>query len=170
MSTQVPNIMYNATAKNSVISLILPTVQATLLGLPPIIVFAGAGRDKWFDVSQTNDPVVAEVASDGNMVVHIRPSGSLVTGSMTFNPASPTLALLANVATAQTNSGIILANTLVIENVSIGTTVKYTNFIISKNFVGWTMGQQLEDYSFNFTCLPPQYLDLASITNVIGAI
>lgn len=166
----VPNLLYNATAKNSIITLITPTVQAALLGLPSIIVFTGAGRDKWFDVTQNSDSIVGEVASDGNMVAHIRPSGLLVTGSMTFNPSSPTLGELANLATAQTNSGIILANTLVIENVSTGTTVKYTNFLISRNFVGWTMHQQLDDYAFNFTCMPPQYLDLTSITNIIGAI
>lgn len=170
MAIQVPNIMYDATAKNSIITLITPTVQGALLGVLPIIQFTGAGRDKWFEITQSSDPVVGEVASDGNLVAHIRPSGSLLTGSVTFNPSSPTLAALATLTTAQTNSSIILANTLIVENFSTGTTVKYTNFVLSKNFTGLTFGQQLEDYSFNFFCLPPQYIDLASITNIIGAI
>ena len=164
------NVMYNATAKNTTLTLLPPKAFVTLLGLPPVIIFAGAGRTKWFDVNQPNDPVVGEVGSDGNLITHISPAGSLVRGTITFNPSSPTLGQLASLTTAQTNAGQVFANTLIIENLSTLTTVQYENFVISKNFVGNSFNQQLEDYEYSFFCLPPNYMDLASITSLAGSI
>ena len=164
------NIGYDATAKSTVITLLTSKLYGALLGLPPVIVFTGAGRNSWFEISQQSNSVIAEIACDGNIVTHIAPSGSLLTGTITFNPSSPTLAQIANLASAQNTSGKVLYNTLVVENTSIGTLVQYDNFVIAKNFNGWSFSQQLDDYQFAFYATPPSYLDVASITNILGAI
>ena len=82
------NILYDATAKSTVLVLTLPIVDATALGLPSIVTFTGAGRDKWFDIDQSGDSVSAQVGCDGNLIASIQPSGSLIKGTITFNPTS----------------------------------------------------------------------------------
>ncbi len=165
----ISNVTYNATAKSTVLSLLLP-VTAVAFGLPPIIVFSASGRTKWFNVAQSGTSITAEIGCDGSFIAHQSPAGTLLTGAITFNPGSPTIPSLANLMQVQLNTGQIFPGKLLVENTSTGTSVEYSNFLISKSFNGFDFSQQVDDYEFPFFTTPPGYLDLASITSVLSAL
>jgi len=166
----IDNILYEASAKSTTLVLTLPAVTAAELGLQTLIVFTGAGRDKWLDIDQTGDSATAQIGCDGNMIASIQPSGSLVKGMITFNPSSPTIPLIANIVAQQYAIGKIVNCTLTVTNISVGSTIQYTNFVLSKQYIGSSFAQQLNDYEFSFYSQPPKYVDLASLTNIAGAL
>jgi hypothetical protein len=164
------NIEFDITSKNTFITLIPPKAFATLFGISAPIVFTGAGRNKWFDISQSDNSTVLEVACDGSPVVYVKPAGSKLQGEMTFNASSPTISQLASLTTYQNNFAKPQSCSVIVENTSTLTTVKYSNFFITKLFTGWSFDQNTQDYTFPFECMPPNYLDLASMTSIAGSI
>lgn len=165
----IPNIIFDATAKNTEIILTTPTVARAQFGLDAQIIFTGAGRDQWFQINQDNDNVNVQVCCDGSLIGSQMPSGNLLTGSFTFNPSSPTIAKLYNITNAQTNGiGGIIPCILTIVNVNTKVTTQYQNFVLTKTFTGYTYNNQVDDYTFTFKCTVPQYVDLSSLTNIAG--
>jgi len=165
----IPNIIYDVTAKNTQIILETPTVARAQFGLDAKIIFTGAGRDQWFQINQDTDNVDERIACDGSPIANMMPAGNLLTGSITLNPSSPTVAKLYNITNAQTNGiGGVIACTLTVFNPNTVTTFQYNNFIFTNTVIGYNFNQQVEDYTFRFKCNLPQYVDLSAIRNIAG--
>lgn len=165
----IANVNFNATAKSTVLSLLLPQ-SAVAQGLPPVIVFAGNGSTKWFDISQAGNSIDSEIGCDGSFIAYQSPANTLLSGTLTFNPGSATIAQLGNLMQVQLTTGRIFPGTLLVDNLSTGTVVQYSNFLISKSFIGFSFAQRVEDYEFPFRATLPSYADLTSLTNVLSAL
>lgn len=167
-------IVGNATAQDTIYTMV--PKSATLgsllgnIGVTGPIIFSLAGEQRKFNISQKAKSATLKRTTDGNTIAYNTPSSNIVGIEFSFQPASPTIQILSNIAKSQNTVGGPFVFSLNATNPSGQTTTQYEIFILTTPFSGFEENERVEDVVFQFEGIPPSMVNVGALASLAGGI